>query len=182
MHVPSNHNRADPPHEPPSREQPFRLSAALQKRSPKISTLITSLQLAAFTSLGYLGLNLHGSLGLSHTLGYALGSPYQIPHGVTSCLTLGHVVKLKAEDPGVANAISRLLPFIGGSRSGSDRQDAEKVGDMILKLVSDLGLKTTLTEKSVGKDQVSIIVERATGGMKSGPLFDKVKLLVENLY
>lgn len=53
---------------------------------------------------------------------------------------------------------------------------------MILKLVSDLGLKTTLTEKSVGKDQVSIIVERATGGMKSGPLFDKVKLLVENLY
>jgi alcohol dehydrogenase class IV len=152
------------------------------KRDPKDIDTITSLQLAAFASLGYLGLNLAGGLGLSHTLGYALGSPYQIPHGVTSCLTLGHVVKLKAEDPKSASAVSRLLPFIGGTRSGNDRQDAEKVGDMILKLVADLGLKTTLTEKKVGKDQVSIIVERATGGMKSGPVYDKVKLLVENLY
>ena len=152
------------------------------KRDPKDIDTITSLQLAAFASLGYLGLNLKGGLGLSHTLGYALGSPYQIPHGITSCLTLGHVVKLKAEDPKSANAISRLLPFIGGSRSGNDRQDAEKVGDAILKLVSDLGLKTTLTDKNVGKDQVQIIVERATGGTKGGPLYDKVKNLVEGLY
>lgn len=152
------------------------------KKDPRDVNTITSLQLAAFASLGYLGLNLKGGLGLSHTLGYALGSPYQIPHGVTSCMTLGHVARLKAEDPKTASAISRLLPFIGGSRSGNDRQDAERVGDMILKLVSDLGLKTTLTEKHVGKDQVSIIVERATGGSKSGPLYDKVKVLVENLY
>ena len=152
------------------------------KRDPKDIDTITSLQLAAFASLGYLGLNLKGGLGLSHTLGYALGSPYQIPHGVTSCLTLGHVVKLKAEDLKAASAISRILPFIGGSRSGNDRQDSESVGDSILKLVSDLGLKTTLTEKNVGKDQLQIIVERATGGMKEGPLFDKVKALVENLY
>ena len=86
------------------------------KRDPKDIDTITSLQLAAFASLGYLGLNLKGGLGLSHTLGYALGSPYQIPHGVTSCLTLGHVVKLKAEDLKAASAISRILPFIGGSR------------------------------------------------------------------
>jgi alcohol dehydrogenase class IV len=152
------------------------------KRDPKDIDNITQLQLAAFASLGFMGMNMKGSLGLSHTLGYALGSPYQIPHGVTSCLTLGHVIKLKSEDPAAASAISRLLPFIGGSRTGNDRQDAEKAGDMILKLVSDLGLKTTLTEKGVGKDQVPIIIERATGGMKSGPLYDKVKTLVEGLY
>jgi len=152
------------------------------KKDPKDINTITNLQLAAFASLGYLGLNLQGSLGLSHTLGFALGSPYQIPHGVTSCLTLGHVVKLKAEDPKAAAAVSRVLPFIGGARSGNDQHDSEKVGDAILKLVADLGLKTTLTEKGVGKDQVQIIVERATGGMKDGPIYDKVKALVENLY
>lgn len=152
------------------------------KKDPKDIDTITSLQLAAFASLGLLGLNLQGSLGLSHTLGYALGSPYMIPHGITSCLTLGHVVKLKAEDSASAAAVSRLLPFIGGTRTGNDKQDAEKAGDMILKLVADLGLKTNLTEKGVGKDQVQIIVERATGGQKSGPLYEKVKTLVENLY
>jgi alcohol dehydrogenase class IV len=152
------------------------------KRDPKDLDTITTLQLAAFASLGLMGLNLKGSLGLSHTLGYALGSPYQIPHGITSCLTLGHVVKLKAEDPVAASAVSRLLPFIGGTRTGYDKPDAEQVGDMILKLVSDLGLKTTLTEKGVGKEQVPIIVERATGGLKSGPVYDKVQSLVEGLY
>ncbi|KIW06056.1 uncharacterized protein PV09_03230 [Verruconis gallopava] len=152
------------------------------KKDPTDLNVITNLQLAAFASLGFLGLNLKGGLGLSHTLGYALGSPYQIPHGVTSCLTLGHVVKLKAEDPASAAAISRIVPFIGGSRTGNDRLDAEMVGNMILKLVHDLGLKTTLTEKGVGRDQVSIIVERATGGQTSGILYDKVKALVEGLY
>lgn len=53
---------------------------------------------------------------------------------------------------------------------------------MILKLVSDLDLKTTLTEKGVGKDEVPIIVKRATGGQESGPVFEKVKSLVEGLY
>jgi len=46
--------------------------------------------------LGFLGQNMKGSFSLSHTMGYALGSPYSIPHGITSCLTLGHVMKLKA--------------------------------------------------------------------------------------
>jgi len=152
------------------------------KKDPKDVDTITNLQLAAFASLGFMGLNVKGSLGLSHTLGYALGSPYQIPHGVTSCMTLGHVVKLKAEDTAAAGAAARLLPFIGGSKTGNDKEDATKVGDMILKLVSDLGLKTTLSEKGVGKDQVAIIVKRATGGMESGPIFEKVKILVEGLY
>lgn len=52
----------------------------LYKADPKNEDVITRLQLAAFASLGFLALNVKGGLGLSHTLGYALGSPYQIPH------------------------------------------------------------------------------------------------------
>ena len=153
------------------------------KDDPKDQDVITRLFLAAYASLGFLGRNLKGGLGLSHTLGYALGSPYDIPHGVTSCLTLGHVAKLKANtDPAAAANLARMLPYVGGKVTGDDKKDGAEVGDRILQLVQELGLKTTLTERGVGKDQVDIIVQRATGGMKEGSVYDAVKILVEGLY
>jgi len=153
------------------------------KNDPNDEDVITRLFLAAYGSLGFLGQNIKGGLGLSHTLGYALGSPYGIPHGVTSCMTLGHVVQLKAKtDPNAAASIARLLPMIGGKRSGDDVQDAVQVGKRILQLVDELDLKTTLTEKGVGKDQLDVIVQRATGGQKDGKVYDAVRKLVEGLY
>ena len=78
-----------------------------------------------------------GSLSLSHTMGYALGSPYGIPHGITSCLTLGHVMKLKAHSSrDDATQITRILPFTGQTRSGDDVVDATKAGDAVLDLSS----------------------------------------------
>ena len=152
------------------------------KANPKDEQVITRLQLAAFASLGFIALNLKGGLGLSHGLGYALGSPYGIPHGITSCLTLGHVVKLKAEasDEDAAQ-LARMVPFIGLTKSSDDKKDAIAVGEAILDLVKRLDLNTTLTEKGVGKDQVHTITKLATRA-ESGPLYDKVKGLVEALY
>ena len=152
------------------------------KQHPKDEETITRLQLAAFASLGFLGLNIKGSLGLSHTLGYAMGSPYGIPHGITSCLSLGHVVKLKAQSSSEdAAQIARMAPFIGLTKSGDDVKDATAVGDAVLKLVQDLGLKTTLTEKGVGEDQLHVIVKTATG-KEEGEFYEKVKELVAKLY
>lgn len=162
------------------------------KENPKDEQIILRLYLAAYASLGFLGGNIKGGLGLSHAMGYALGSPYGIPHGITSCMTLGHVVKLKAKgDPMDAAAVAAILDVIpGASRSGDDLKDAEEVGDRILKLVSDLGFKTTLTEKGVGKDELDIIVQRATGGLsgkegqteKEQKVVSGIKKLVESLY
>jgi alcohol dehydrogenase class IV len=163
--------------------------------NPKDEQVILKLYLAAYASLGFLGLNLKGGLGLSHTLGYALGSPYGIPHGITSCMTLGHVVKLKAKaGPKDAAAVAAILPVLpakyGAQSTGDDVKDAGLVGDAILKLVSDLGFKTTLTDKKVGKDEIDTIVSRATGGLsgKEGMseeeqrMVSGVKQLVEGLY
>ncbi|KAF1987424.1 Dehydroquinate synthase-like protein [Aulographum hederae CBS 113979] len=162
----------------------------LSKRDPRDLDVITQLQLAAYASLGFYGLNIQGPLGLSHVLGYALGSPYGIPHGVTSCLTLGHVVKLKAaSDPAsAAPQIARMLPLVkegGAGRTGSDNatDDAREVGDEILRLVQDLGLKTTLTELGVGQDQAKVVAKRATGGKEEGDeVFESVLGLVKGLY
>jgi alcohol dehydrogenase class IV len=153
------------------------------KQNPKDEDAITRLQLAAFASLGFWGLNVKGGLGLSHTLGYAMGSPYQIPHGITSCMSLGHVLKLKAgNSKDDAEQIARMAPFIGLRRSEDDVKDATAVGDAVLRLVEDLGLKTNLTEKGVGKDQLHVIAKRATGGKEEGDAYEQVKKLVEGLY
>ena len=74
-----------------------------------------------------------------------------------------------------------MAPFIGIAKSGDDKKDAIAVGDAILDLVKDLDLKTTLTEKGVGKDQVPKITQIATR-QQDGPVYDKVKELVEGLY
>lgn len=165
------------------------------QKDPKDEQIINNLYLAAYASLGFIGLNTGKGLGLSHTMGYALGSPYGIPHGITSCLTLGNVVKLKARsNPDDAAQVASILHAIpseyGAAASGDDLKDAEAVGDAILKLVSDLGFKSTLTEKGVGKDQVDIIVKRATGGLsgkdemseQEKKMVGGVKKLVESLY
>ncbi|KAF7559508.1 hypothetical protein G7046_g4640 [Stylonectria norvegica] len=53
---------------------------------PQVTTM---LQLAAFASSGLRGSNFRGGMGLSHSLGNALGSPYGIPREFTafSCTT-----------------------------------------------------------------------------------------------
>ncbi|MCJ1411394.1 hypothetical protein MMC19_005483 [Ptychographa xylographoides] len=150
------------------------------KAEPKNEDYITRLQLAAFSSLFPFGTNVKGGLGLSHSLGYALGSPYSIPHGITSCLTLTHVVRLKAESADDAAQIARVLPFIGQSRSGNDRHDAMKVADAIEGLVKDLGLATTIAEYGVGDDQIPKITKMATG-KEDGELYEKVAGLVKSL-
>ncbi|KAJ3161570.1 hypothetical protein HDU88_007303 [Geranomyces variabilis] len=155
------------------------------KADPTDQQVITGLFLAAYASLGFLGANMGSQgLGLSHSLGYALGSPYGIPHGVTSCLTLGRVVKMKAATGGTTAAqIAALLPFVSkGNGAGDDVvHDAQAVGGAIIDLVKRLGLATTLTEQKVGKDQVDIIVERATKGLSDKEKAD-VRKLVEALY
>ncbi|KAL8697644.1 MAG: hypothetical protein Q9224_002205 [Gallowayella concinna] len=149
------------------------------KKEPGNEDYITRLQLAAFSSLYGLGLNVKGGLGLSHALGYALGAPYGIPHGTTSCLTLANVVRLKAEKPEDAEQIAKILPWIGQARSGDDKEDAIRVGDAIDGLLNELGLDTSLKDHNVGEDQIPTIAKLATG-VDKGELFDRVSALIRS--
>ncbi|KAL8894515.1 MAG: hypothetical protein Q9192_004251 [Flavoplaca navasiana] len=149
------------------------------KKEPENEDYITRLQLASFTSLFGLGLNLKGPLGLSHTLGYALGSPYNIPHGMTSCLTLPSVVRLKADNPEAAEQLARILPFTDQQRSGHDRKDAIRVGDAIDELLKTLGLDATLKDFDVDEDQIAKISKMATNS-EQGELFDKIVSLIRS--
>jgi alcohol dehydrogenase class IV len=98
--------------------------------SPRDPAARTACQLGAW--LSYL---LPGSAarGLSHTLGKRLGSRHGIPHGVTSCLLLPHVLAYLA--PRSPEKASRLAEALGGTDA------AAAVAD----LVSRLGLPQHLS-------------------------------------
>lgn len=92
------------------------------------------------------------------------------------------MVEFKAHDNTEdTKQIARLLPATGGCPSGDDLEDAVEVARRIINLVSTLDLPQSLLERGVGKDQIPIIVERATG-LKDGPTYDAIARLVEGFF
>jgi alcohol dehydrogenase class IV len=88
-----------------------------------------------------------GGVGLSHSMGHALGATYNIPHGITSCLTLSPVIHYKASTKSEdCKQISRILPYIGKVSSGDAADDSRIVSAAIADLVERLGHKSTLRQ------------------------------------
>lgn len=114
------------------------------KTSPSDADIRQKLFQAAYASL--FPFLYSGGVGLSHSIGHALGATYEIPHGITSCLSLAPVVAFKAKtQPNEAKMIARILPALGMRSEGSDEKDALAVSNAITGLVEELGHKTTLS-------------------------------------
>ena len=116
------------------------------KAEPSDAEVRTRLFIACYSSL--FPFLYTGGVGLSHSIGHAIGATYSIPHGITSCLTLAPTVHFKASNPEEAKQIARIIPFIGKQSTGSDEKDSHVVADAIAGLVEELGHKTTLTAVS----------------------------------
>lgn len=114
---------------------------------PENAEVRTKLFLACYSSL--FPFLYTGGVGLSHSIGHAIGATYSIPHGITSCLSLAPTVHFKASNPDEAKQIARIIPYIGKISTGSDERDAHVVGTAIAELVEQLGHKTTLSAVSV---------------------------------
>lgn len=117
------------------------------KANPEDAEIRTKLFLACYASL--FPFLFSGGVGLSHSIGHAIGATYAIPHGITSCLSLAPVVRLKASDPNEAKQIARIVPYINKQSTGDNSKDAHMVADAIADFVEQLGLKTTLTAVSL---------------------------------
>ena len=173
------------------------------KKEPKNKDVITMLQLLSFVALYPMGLNAaKGGIGLSHTMGYALGAPFGIPHGITSCLALAEVVRFKAREgtEWEAQQIARIAEVLGESSVdglgrkvpqaiqtvrddvGNDyRKKGLAVAEKIEKLIKDLELATNLRTYGVeGEDKIHQIVKSTTKS-ESGELYDRIYKLVESI-
>ncbi|OSX66597.1 hypothetical protein POSPLADRAFT_1178051 [Postia placenta MAD-698-R-SB12] len=153
------------------------------KASPQDINVRQKLQIASWMSLWPLKLEKYSALGLSHALGHKLGATYSIPHGITSCLTLGPTVALKAQVASQEDKewLSKALFYLREQNTGSLEGDVLKLSGLINGLVKELGLESNLEEYKVPRTDVPKIAELAVGS-KDDPTFPGVVKLLEGLY
>jgi len=111
------------------------------KAAPSDLAVRTENQLAAWFSFTLPGAS---AAGLSHMMGKQIGARHGIPHGVTSCLLLPHVMRYLAPRMPVRMA---LLPS----------------PDQISELIASLGLPQHIAAYGIGEPEFRRAVAELTG-------------------
>lgn len=79
-------------------------------------------------------------MGASHAMGHVLGSAFDVPHGLTSCVLLPAVMQFNWE--AVPDRFDSIAVSLGGQRG------AEAPG-LVRRLIAELGLPTSLGELGI---------------------------------
>jgi alcohol dehydrogenase len=93
------------------------------------------------------------SLGLSHAIGHQLGA-VGIPHGVTSCIMLPHVVRFlepvtRTEQQAMAASMARVQ---------GDSEDLS-AADRLERILDDLGVPRQVSDFGVSKDKMAAVAK-----------------------
>ena len=132
-------------------------------------------QIAGWMSMaGVVNVRVH----LSHTLGHQIGARWDVPHGITSGITLAPVMRyLEAENPDGVQKVAAAF----------DASSVVAGADAITTLVETLGLPTRL--RDVGADradfravaEATLAAGHATGYVPTGGA-DTIVTLLESMY
>jgi len=111
-------------------------------------------QLAAW--LSNFGMSSNSRGGISHALGQQIGPMWNVPHGITSCITLPHVMRLMA---GVA--ADRFAPIAQGFEVRFDprspRSSAMECADRTARFIGKFEVPTRLRDVGVPREEISRI-------------------------
>ena len=116
----------------------------LSKKEPEDVDVRAELQIAAW--LSYFA-PLNTPMGLSHALGRRIGASYDVPHGITSCITLAPSLEVMRKRVRHARWYT-LTEAVGGEPSGR-----------IAGLVEELGLPNSLREVEVPEKDLEEIAK-----------------------
>ncbi len=107
--------------------------------------------------------------GLSHSIGRVIGATWNIPHGITSCLTLSEVMRMEAErNPGRLALIARAE---GKNVEGvSVEKAALQAADGVADLVRGLGLSKKLRDYGIRREDLPRIAQDVGGHESSDAL------------
>jgi alcohol dehydrogenase class IV len=108
------------------------------KAAPGDVEVRTENQLAAWFSFTLPGLS---ASGLSHVMGKQIGARHGIPHGVTSCLLLPHVIRYLAK--GMPDRVALLAEATGPDPSAK-----------VQRLIASLGLPQHIAAYGIGEAQL----------------------------
>lgn len=114
-------------------------------------------QLAAWMSI--FGL-LNVLLGLSHGIGHQLGARCNVPHGVTSCIMLPHVLEFNL--PVTMERQAQLAEAMGVDTRGLSAEEAARAGiEALRNFIKGLGLPYRLRDANVRREDFDGIVKDA---------------------
>src|SRR5581483_10597555 len=134
----------------------LRTSLPEARRRPRDLAVRTENQLAAWFSFTLPGA---AANGLSHVMGKQIGARHGIPHGVTSCLLLPHVMRYRAaRDPERA----ARLPLDAGA---------------VESLIAELGLPQHISDFDIGETEL----RAAAGGIPGYPPDELLAIYLEAL-
>ena len=109
----------------------------------------TQNQIAAWFSFTLPGAS---AAGLSHTMGKQIGARHGIPHGVTSCLLLPHVMRY----------LARRMP---------ERVAALPTPDEVFELIASLGLPQHISQYDVGQAELRRAADELAGKYPATDLY-----------
>src|SRR5579863_3686147 len=125
--------------------------------------------------------------GLSHLLGHQIGPRWNVPHGITSCITLPHAMRFMAEI-----AAERFGPIAEGYKIPFDPSNpkpaALKCADRTAEFIAQFDVPRTLHDAGVPRAELGSIVapiahELAHNGVVDRPMSEQeVLALLEAAY
>ncbi len=140
------------------------------KSSPGDLEARTELQLAAWMS--FFG-EVNTSMGLSHNLGRRIGASYDVPHGITSCITLPHVMRVLA--PRYTIPLLRVAQELGVIDDAlDDVEAATNASDAVSELIRQLGLPQRLRDVGIPEADLHKIATTTRSGDLDIPAIEAV--------
>jgi alcohol dehydrogenase class IV len=115
--------------------------------------------------------------GLSHAIGRVIGATWNIPHGITSCLTLAEVMKHQARK--YPDRLALIAKAEGKDMKGlkSDKQ-AEYSAERVEELVQDLGLSKRLSDYGIKREDLPSIARDASGAEEYSMALDILEAIL----
>ena len=115
-------------------------------------------------------------LGLSHTLSKSFGTAYQVPHGITSCITLPHVMRYMSATH--AAALARMARAVEVASDETPVEEAAlAAADAVAELIRRLDLPSRLRDVDVPREAIPHIAMIATGDTERKA--DAIRILQE---
>ena len=127
----------------------------LSQKRPEDVAIRGRLMIASWLSMYGIG---NVNLGLSHGIAHQLGARCNVPHGITSCVMLPHIMKFnRAATEERQAVIARAIGLKVGRMS--NKEAAAKASEAVLGLIRKLGLPHRLRDVGVKRDDFEALAE-----------------------
>ena len=114
--------------------------------------------------------------GLSHAIGRVIGARYDIPHGITSCITLAEVMRMTA-----SKTPERLIPVALAEGVQVDKMTVEQASltaaDRVTELLSELSLTRKLSSYNIPREDLPKIAEEVASRQDAGEVLRLLELM-----